>query len=233
VIKKYSVTIDAGHGGRDKGAAFLGVKEKDINLAMALAVGMKLRKMNVAVYFTRLTDEFLSIQQRVEISEEQNTDMLVSFHRYGKGNTGVGVIIGDNNRTGTITHTSKGAVMRLPRPEYEEKLAEKIIAEFQRSWSNTTRERQVILEGRDTKLKNLGLFAQQKIQKPTFIIELGSIKQKDDEYIKSNFDDIATAAARGVYHALAENRWQIEHRLQKGTATGRVTHCQGVDGVRQ
>jgi N-acetylmuramoyl-L-alanine amidase len=210
---RYSVTIDAGHGGkRNTGATFSNTIEKDRNLIIAFAVGMKLKQMNVDVHFTRLNDTNVTIQQRVNMSEAANTDMLVSFHRYGRGNTGVGVIIGNGALTGIITETSEGKIMRLPRPEYEKKLGEKIIAQFRKVWNLSCQDREVIIEGRDTKLKNLGLFSQQRIQKPTFIIELGSVKHRDNDFINSNFDDIVAAAAHGIYDALEENSRQVAKR---------------------
>jgi N-acetylmuramoyl-L-alanine amidase len=219
----YSVTIDAGHGGHDSGATFSNTEEKDSNLLMSLAVGMNLKKRGVRVRFTRLSDEFISIQKRVDMSESAGTDMLVSFHRYGKGNTGVGVIVGDNNKTGEVMATSKGLLMRLPRPEYETELAEKIIRRFQKVWRASLQDREVILEGRDTKLKTLGLFAQQSVQKPTFIVELGSVKHRDTDFYNNNFDEIAAAATDGIYDALAENRKQIERRTAHDKRSFAVT----------
>ena len=40
--KKYTIVIDAGHGGRDPGNLGNGYKEKNIALKVALAVGKKL-----------------------------------------------------------------------------------------------------------------------------------------------------------------------------------------------
>ncbi|MDR0383983.1 MAG: N-acetylmuramoyl-L-alanine amidase [Christensenellaceae bacterium] len=202
---KYSVTIDAGHGGWDTGATFSGIAEKDRNLVVAMAVGLRLKQKGVKVFFTRTTDKSLSIQERIDLSEKHKTDMLVSFHTYGKGATGVGIIVGDKDKTGTIMETSKGKILRLPRPEFEDVLAQQIIKEFQKSWIMPREDKEIIVEDRDTKLKDLGLFAQQKIQKPTFIIELGSIKTKDNDFVHKNLNEIAEAAAEGILDALIEN----------------------------
>ena len=54
----YTIIIDAGHGGYDNGAQFMGRKEKDDNLAMALAVGSILSEYGFNVLYTRTTDVY-------------------------------------------------------------------------------------------------------------------------------------------------------------------------------
>ena len=51
-----TVVIDAGHGGSDFGATYLGRKEKDDTLRLALAVGNILEENGVNVIYTRTSD---------------------------------------------------------------------------------------------------------------------------------------------------------------------------------
>ena len=74
------VVIDAGHGGADSGAVGGGVFEKNINLDVARMVQEKLMKKNIYVYMTRTKDTTLSLEDRVNYSNEINPDIFVSIH---------------------------------------------------------------------------------------------------------------------------------------------------------
>ncbi len=74
------VVVDAGHGGYD-GGTFLGdVVEKDIALAVAEKVKALLEEQGVTVIMTRETDDFVSLEDRVIISNAEKTDLFVSIH---------------------------------------------------------------------------------------------------------------------------------------------------------
>ncbi len=77
------IVIDAGHGGKDAGAIGInGVKEKDINLAIALKLG-KLIKENmkdVKVVYTRKNDTFIDLYKRGKIANENDGKLFISIH---------------------------------------------------------------------------------------------------------------------------------------------------------
>ena len=77
--KRY-VVIDAGHGGSDVGATRNGVYEKNITLDVSKRVADLLRKKGYIVEMTRTTDTYVSLQDRVAISEDINPDIFVSIH---------------------------------------------------------------------------------------------------------------------------------------------------------
>ena len=74
------VVIDPGHGGMDSGAIGGGIYEKDINLDVAKMVQEKLMKKNVYVYMTRTKDETLTLEDRVNYSNEISPNIFVSIH---------------------------------------------------------------------------------------------------------------------------------------------------------
>ena len=76
------VVIDPGHGGSDCGAIALDNKfyEKTINLEIAKLVQEKLMKKDVYVYMTRTKDETLTLEERVNYSNEISPDIYVSIH---------------------------------------------------------------------------------------------------------------------------------------------------------
>jgi len=78
----YTLVIDAGHGGKDPGAQSKTAKEKNINLAVALAFG-KLVEQNckdVKVVYTRKTDVFVALDERANIANRAKADLFISIH---------------------------------------------------------------------------------------------------------------------------------------------------------
>lgn len=78
-----TIVIDAGHGGKDPGAiGVTGVKEKDINLKIALKLGSLFEKElpDVRVVYTRKTDEFIELYKRGKIANEAGGKLFISIH---------------------------------------------------------------------------------------------------------------------------------------------------------
>lgn len=84
VIKKPTgvkrVVIDAGHGGTDYGAIRNGINEKDITLDVSKRVEALLKKQGYQVTMTRTNDIYVSLADRVAISEKVAPDIFVSIH---------------------------------------------------------------------------------------------------------------------------------------------------------
>jgi len=81
--KKPTIIIDAGHGGKDPGtqSPYEKYLEKDIALITAIELRQALLKTNhYNVVLTRDTDEFLSLEKRVEIANSGSGDLLISLH---------------------------------------------------------------------------------------------------------------------------------------------------------
>ncbi len=76
------IVIDAGHGGRDPGAiATTGVKEKDVNLAVAKRLAARLeRSRDYRVVLTRTGDTFLDLEERLELARTARADLFLSLH---------------------------------------------------------------------------------------------------------------------------------------------------------
>jgi len=74
------VVVDAGHGGHDSGASVAGVREKDLNLALALLVQEKARGKGLRVILTRTTDTYVELVERVRLAERAGAVLYVSIH---------------------------------------------------------------------------------------------------------------------------------------------------------
>ncbi len=79
--QKFKVTLDAGHGDQDHGAAYHGYTEKDINLAIVLKIGKLLEtKSGIMVNYTRKTDVFIGLIERADIANRIDANIFVSIH---------------------------------------------------------------------------------------------------------------------------------------------------------
>lgn len=99
--EKKVVLLDAGHGGVDPGKiAVTGVKEKDINLQIALKTEKLLKKAGYEVVMTRESDSGLyeesdsnkkiaDMKKRCLMVEESHADILVSIHQNSYQSEGV------------------------------------------------------------------------------------------------------------------------------------------------
>ena len=109
------IVIDAGHGGEDPGTVGVsGVYEKDLNLAIALALGEVLKSQGYTVVYTRTEDKMLylpeenikgirklsDLKNRCKITAEYENCIFVSIHMnsYGASKySGLQVYYNDKN----------------------------------------------------------------------------------------------------------------------------------------
>lgn len=87
INKKYTILIDPGHGGNDKGTIANDkiTCEKDITLKVGALVAQKLTKQkDVQVIISRNEDKYVSLADRAKLANEQGVDALVSIHLNGQ-----------------------------------------------------------------------------------------------------------------------------------------------------
>ena len=79
---RFTVVIDAGHGGNDPGAIGRRGKEKNINLSVALKLGRLIRQNcpDTRVVYTRERDVFVPLHRRAEIANDAKADLFISIH---------------------------------------------------------------------------------------------------------------------------------------------------------
>lgn len=79
--QKFTIILDAGHGGKDPGNSYHGYTEKDIALATTLKVGKFLEvEKDFKVIYTRTTDVFIELANRPKIANKANANLFVSIH---------------------------------------------------------------------------------------------------------------------------------------------------------
>ena len=79
---RFTLVVDAGHGGHDAGAKGAFSYEKNINLNVALAFGRLVEdnSPDVRVIYTRKTDVFVPLHRRAEIANKNKADVFISIH---------------------------------------------------------------------------------------------------------------------------------------------------------
>ncbi len=79
--KKYTVVIDAGHGGKDLGAASkTGMYEKDLTLQLAKKIKALNTNSNINIILTRDNDVYASPKEKAEFVNAQHADAMISIH---------------------------------------------------------------------------------------------------------------------------------------------------------
>ncbi|SDO78486.1 N-acetylmuramoyl-L-alanine amidase [Aureimonas jatrophae] len=80
--RRFTVVIDAGHGGVDRGATGEGgTEEKAINLAFAMALREVLgAEKDVTTILTRTDDTFIPLNERSAIARRAHADLFISLH---------------------------------------------------------------------------------------------------------------------------------------------------------
>ncbi len=84
--KPFTVVIDAGHGGHDKGAigsSTHAIYEKNITLEVSKQLGKLIENRygkEVKVIYTRITDKFVTLKGRAQIANRNHADLFISIH---------------------------------------------------------------------------------------------------------------------------------------------------------
>jgi N-acetylmuramoyl-L-alanine amidase len=77
-----TIVVDAGHGGTDGATRGIFSKEKDIALQVALRLGKAIEEnlKDVKVVYTRTTDVFIPLYERIGIANRVKADIFISIH---------------------------------------------------------------------------------------------------------------------------------------------------------
>lgn len=174
------VVMDAGHGGSDPGAVSDGRREKDDNLALALAVGSILAENGVDVVYTRTDDTYETPFQKAQKGNQEGADLFISIHR---------------NSSPEKDQYSGVETLLYDESGIKKELAENINRELAKEGFQNLgiRERP-------------GLVVLRRTRMPAALIEVGFINtQADNELLDQNFDGVVRAIADGILMTLRKN----------------------------
>ncbi|HEX9975544.1 MAG TPA: N-acetylmuramoyl-L-alanine amidase [bacterium] len=87
-IRGLIFTLDAGHGGREKGAVgATGLMEKDVNLNYTKKLAALLDSAGATVVISRQVDSTMTLAERVELARKSNTNIFCWLHNNSIGAT--------------------------------------------------------------------------------------------------------------------------------------------------
>lgn len=223
--KNFKVVIDAGHGGNDPGCLGLTLKEKDVNLDVALKVGKLISENcpDVQVIYTRKTDVFIELYRRAQIANNNHADLFISFHCNASENHA-----GNGVETYVMGLAKSEANQAVARKENAAMLMEKNYQNNYDGFNPNSPESSVIFSLyssaylnnsismaskvqknlvaashlTDRGVKQAGYWVLYKVAMPSILIEMGFLTNPtDDAFLskKNNLDKYAI----GIYNAFA------------------------------
>ena len=160
--KQINVVIDAGHGGYDFGAISNTVNEKQIVEQIANKIKTLNKNENVVIHFTRSSDVFVPLQERTNIANTINPDLVLSLHVNASKN---------QELSGVEFYVNKDSELYEKSNDYAVKLS----AEMSKNDSFKMGE-----------IKNGPFFIIKKSTAPIVLIELGYLSNEND---KKNLTD--------------------------------------------
>ncbi len=234
--KKFTIVLDAGHGGSDHGAnrhySDLGtVREKDVTLAITLKLGRMLEKnKDYKVIYTRKIDEFPSLTERTTLANRSKADLFISIHVNASTKTspyGTETFVQgpDQNKTNLEVAKAENDVIYLDERDretfasYDPKSPESLIAlKMQQSkYLETSLLFGSYVEGnfvnkdkrfsRGVKQQNLHVLRLNAM--PSVLVETGFVSNYDDaSYLAS--DRGQNQVAESIYDAIINYKKSIE-----------------------
>lgn len=230
--KVTKVVIDAGHGGTDLGAVnnTYDYKEKDINLAVALATGELIKKNlpDVEVIYTRDKDVFLELSKRAQIANDAKADVFISIHcQAANSNTASGVetwVLGESKSSANLDVLKReNDVIKLEAnsSQYDDFMnspeAAIMLSLYQREYLNQSLklaqnvQTQLLKRkgSNDRGVKMGGFLVLWKTAMPSVIVELGFITNDEEgRYMASEAGQQEMANA--IYQAFSDFKKEYE-----------------------
>lgn len=156
-----TVVIDLGHGGKDPGSQYQDLNEKDLVLSLVDKLKASTQGKDIKLIFTRTSDEFISLNDRLSFIKEANPDLVISLHVNHSANT-------DDQGLEIFTTTANEAAKK------SEILAQNLIKSFKE-------------QAIEAEFKNSELFLLKNLDCPAALIELGYMSNsKDHAFISSD-----------------------------------------------
>ena len=161
------IYIDPGHGGKDPGAVYKNIMEKDINLSISEKIEKKLTALGAIVYMTRYGDYDLSVtytinnkrrdlSRRANLIKKAKADIFISIHL---------------NAEDTGTWKGEQVFYNSSNPK------NKILAEiFQKEF------KKYLNSNRKCKINN-SLYLLKRINSPGVLLELGFLSNANNRYL--------------------------------------------------
>ena len=234
--KKFTLVIDAGHGGTDAGAIGTLTKEKNINLNVALAFGRLVERNcpDVRVIYTRKTDVFIPLHTRADIANRNKADLFISIHTNAlpKGRISRGLetyTLGMHRAADNLAVAKRENEVILYETDYKQRYQgfdprsseSYIMFEFMQDrnmaqsveLAKCVQRRTCASAGRQNKgVKQAGFLVLRETSMPSCLIELGFISTPDEERFLHSSSGVEQLG-RGIYQAFLDYRNKYDKNI--------------------
>lgn len=226
--KRITVVIDPGHGGKDPGAigTVLKLKEKDVNLSVALELGRLLyAEPGFKVVFTRKTDVFIPLDERAQKANKEKADLFISIHANASPNKSAygaeTFVVGSSSKENMATAMRENASI-LYEENYKaryggfdpNKSESYIMFDMMQSsfltqsidLAQRVQKKIVSSCGRtDRSVKQAGFLVLRQTNMPSILVELGYLTNaKEEKYLKK--ESSRKAMAKAIFQAVLDYR---------------------------
>ncbi|RQD76764.1 MAG: hypothetical protein D5R97_04070 [Candidatus Syntrophonatronum acetioxidans] len=173
------VVIDPGHGGSDPGATgrVLGLKEKEVNLKVALELRRLLEGAGAQVYLTRDRDVSVTYEDRTKLAARVGGEVFVSIHANS---------FMTSDPHGTETYYSTATAYTKASQDLAHYLQAELLRELGR---------------RDRGVKTANFIVLRNATVPAALVELAFLSHKEEEKLLAD-PQFQAAAARALFKGL-------------------------------
>lgn len=234
--KKFTLVIDAGHGGHDAGAKGAFSMEKNINLNVALAFGQYVENNcpDVRVIYTRKKDVFIPLHTRADIANKNKADLFVSIHTNAvpRGKTVRGMetyTLGMHRAATNLDVAKRENSVILIEKDYKQRYEgfdpnsseSYIMFEFMQDknmaqsveLAKYVQKRACASANRQNKgVKQAGFLVLRETSMPSCLIELGFITTPDEEHYLNSSNGI-DRLGYGIYQAFVDYKRKYDSNI--------------------
>jgi N-acetylmuramoyl-L-alanine amidase len=234
--KRFTLVIDAGHGGHDAGAVGKITKEKTINLNVALAFGRLVEQncSDVKVIYTRKTDVFIPLHTRADIANKNKADLFISIHTNAlpKGHISRGLetyTLGMHRAADNLAVAKRENEVILYEKDYKQRYQgfdpnsseSYIMFEFMQDHNMAqsvelakfVQRRTCAAANRQNKgVKQAGFLVLRETSMPSCLIELGFISTPDEERFLNSTSGVSQLGY-GIYQAFVDYKRKYDNNV--------------------
>ena len=189
---KNVVFLDPGHGGRDPGAVYNGLREKDLNMSIYRKLRSELEKLGYTVLTSRDSDVYVDyVTERSEMVNKTDADVFISIHFNATGVPGA-------NRSGVETYIyepDEGITPRINKVAHDDPTR---LSESKRLADNIHNSVVSVAGANDRGVHGSNYAVLRETVKPAVLLELGYMdspeykKISDDKYQNKLVEGIVT-----------------------------------------
>lgn len=197
--KDYTIVINAGHGGADKGS--VGVDGKSFESQLTLELAKTIQSMNqnsrLNLVFTRTEDETHSVMEIAQKANRSDPDLFLSLHYNASNNA-----------------TLSGTEIYIASPGKTDRYNSHL--QFANQVANQVDDLNLPFNG--IKSRKDGIYVLQNVNCPSILVEAGYLSNPSDLEIitSSSFrESLAVAILNGVQKYLAETEYSQKPTLTK------------------